>query len=161
MLDRRAEVAIIIVGFRNASDIEACLSALSISSFTPDFDVFVSENGGQLSYQHLVQRLIDPQGPCNVTERDDVSEKLKGNQFVEVRQLEFKARPSRVFIGCSPDNLGYAGGINIWLQRLLNIDGWNGVWILNPDTEPEPTALNALVERAEKGKKAMVGSTIF
>ena len=161
MLDRTAEVAIIIVGFRNALDIKACLSALSISSLTPDFDVFVSENGGQLSYQHLLELLIDPQGPCNLTERGDVSQKLEGNQFVDVRLLEFKARSSRVFIGCSPDNLGYAGGINIWLQTLLNIDGWKGVWILNPDTEPASTALNALVERADKGNKAMVGSTIL
>ena len=34
-------------------------------------------------------------------------------------------------------------------------------WVLNPDTEPEPYALAALVERAETGKKGMIGSTIL
>ena len=33
--------------------------------------------------------------------------------------------------------------------------------MLNPDTEPDPYALAALVERAETGKKGMVGSTIL
>ena len=161
MIDRAKEVAIIIVGFRNAFDIKACLSALSISSLTPDFDVFIAENGGLRSYRHLIQQLIDPQGPCITTEPEAVPRKLGGGRFVDVRQLKFKTRSSRVFIGCAPDNLGYAGGINIWLLKLLNIAGWKAVWILNPDAEPAPTALSALAERAENGKKAMVGSTIL
>jgi N-acetylglucosaminyl-diphospho-decaprenol L-rhamnosyltransferase len=43
---------------------------------------------------------------------------------------------------------------------LLPISGWEGIWILNPDAEPEPGALRALVECAVAGNKGMVGSTI-
>jgi GT2 family glycosyltransferase len=66
-----------------------------------------------------------------------------------------------VWIGCASENLGYAGGINVWLHQLQSITGWKGVWVLNPDTEPEAYALAALVERAEIGGKGMVGSTIL
>lgn len=162
MADRMAEVAIIIVGFRNPRDIKACLNALSLSSLTPDFDVFISENGGARAYQRLIQELVTPQSPCLLTEENNaVPRRFGGDRFLSVQKLEMKTRLSRVFIGCAPENLGYAGGINIWLEQLLKIPGWKGVWILNPDAEPEPTALNALVERAENGNKAMVGSTIL
>jgi GT2 family glycosyltransferase len=56
--------------------------------------------------------------------------------------------------------LGYAGGVNVWIDRLLPISGCQGFWILNPDAEPEPGALRALVERSVVGNKGMVGSTI-
>lgn len=162
MVDRIAEVAIITVGFRNPRDIKACLNALSLSSSTPDFDIFISENGGLRAYQNLIQGLIDPQGPCiQIEGTSPVPRKFGGDRFLDVEQFEMKTRSSRVFIGCTPDNLGYAGGINIWLEQLLKISGWKGVWILNPDAEPEPTALTALIERAENGNKAMVGSTIL
>jgi GT2 family glycosyltransferase len=65
-----------------------------------------------------------------------------------------------VWIGCAAENFGYAGGVNAWLALLLKLSGWRGVWILNPDTKPEARALTALVERAEVGRKGMVGSTI-
>ena len=55
--------------------------------------------------------------------------------------------------GCGSDapprTLGYAGGINAWLAPLLELGGWKGAWILNPDTTPEAHALAALVMRAE------------
>jgi GT2 family glycosyltransferase len=47
------------------------------------------------------------------------------------------------------------------LLPLSRIGGWRGIWILNPDTEPAEFALAALFERAESGRKAMVGSTIL
>lgn len=39
--------------------------------------------------------------------------------------------------------------------------GLAGIWVLNPDAEPEADALDALVRRAAKGNKGMVGSTII
>jgi GT2 family glycosyltransferase len=161
MIERAAEIAIIIVGFRNANDIKACLSALLISSLTPEFDVFIAENGGLRSYQDLLRQLVDPQGPCTLIQPEGARRELRSDRFIRVQQLEFKTRSSRIFIGCAAENLGYAGGINAWLIELLTVAGWKAVWILNPDTEPAPTALNALAERAENGKKAMVGSTIL
>ena len=66
-----------------------------------------------------------------------------------------------MWIGCATGNLGYAGGINAWLHQLQSLSDWKGVWVLNPDTEPEAYALAALVERAETGRKGMVSTTIL
>ena len=59
-----------------------------------------------------------------------------------------------------PENLGYAGGINAWLRHLLDLPGWQAVWILNPDTEPTPSALFELANHASRHKRGMVGSRI-
>lgn len=54
-------------------------------------------------------------------------------------------------------NLGYAGGVNVCMTRYPDADAW---WILNPDTEPHPAALAALVERLERGDCHAVGGIV-
>lgn len=158
--ERIAEVAVLIVGFRNASDIRDCLTALSDAQPEPSFDVFICENGGEAAYRQLILKLIDDQGPC-VPDAPAGPQIDEPSRFTSTVRLRLRARSSRVIIGCATGNLGYAGGINAWLNQLWQVDGWKGLWILNPDTEPEPGALAALVQRAEAGNKGMVGSTIL
>src|SRR5690242_16011849 len=130
-------VVILIVGFRNARDVKACLAALACSSAEPRFDIFVCENGGPESFHELCDALICQQGPC-ISHPGDLPDALGSvGRFVDVRCLALKERPSRVWIGCALENLGYAGGINAWLEPLLKMPDWDGVWILNPDAEPE------------------------
>jgi N-acetylglucosaminyl-diphospho-decaprenol L-rhamnosyltransferase len=156
-----ADVAVVIVGFRNPADIKGCLAALSDATIEPNFDVFICENGGAQSFQKLIGELVDLQGPCQPTDELATLAVPSTSRFIDVRRLRFRTRPSNVWIGCAAGNLGYAGGINAWLGQLQAIAGWKGVWVLNPDTEPEASALAALVERAEAGRKGMVGSTIL
>lgn len=158
--ERIAEVAVLIVGFRNASDIRDCLTALSDAQSEPSFDVFICENGGEAAYRQLILKLIDDQGPC-LPDAPAGPQIDEPSRFTSTVRLRLRARSSRVIIGCATGNLGYAGGINAWLNQLWQVDGWKGLWILNPDTEPEPGALAALVQRAETGNKGMVGSTIL
>lgn len=47
-------IPIIIVGFRNPTDIDRCLSALSRMGQAPSFEVFICENGGPEAYKELV-----------------------------------------------------------------------------------------------------------
>jgi N-acetylglucosaminyl-diphospho-decaprenol L-rhamnosyltransferase len=55
-------------------------------------------------------------------------------------------------------NLGYAGGVNVCLRAAPGADAW---WVLNPDTRPDPTALEHLVARLSRGDCAAAGSTIY
>jgi GT2 family glycosyltransferase len=55
------------------------------------------------------------------------------------------------------DNPGFAGGVNLCLSRASSADAW---WILNPDTEPHPGALAALVARLERGDCQAVGGKL-
>ncbi|WP_218578738.1 glycosyltransferase family 2 protein [Vineibacter terrae] len=157
--DRIADVAVLIVGFRNPADILNCLTGLSKAAIAPGFDVFICENGGQTAYERLARDLID-RGLCVAANDEPGPFDIGTSRLTDIEQLQLTARPSRVWIGCAAENLGYAGGINAWLAPLLKLSGWRGVWILNPDTKPEAHALTALVERAEAGGKGMVGSTI-
>lgn len=161
IVDRTADVAVLIVGFRNPTDIRQCLAALSHADIAPSFDVFICENGGESAYRQLIETLVDDHGPCQAADGSTRPDRPETGRFVRVRRLRFRTRPSTVWIGCATENLGYAGGVNAWLDHLWRIAGWKGLWILNPDTEPRPHALAALVERAEVGNKGMVGSTIL
>ncbi len=120
-------VAVVIVGFRNAADITACLAALDRADYA-DFEVVICENGGAASYAAL---------------KAAIPARLKGGQIVTVHQ--------------APGNLGYAGGVNFGMAAASQADAW---WALNPDTEPEPTALGKLVERLAAGGCEAVGGTL-
>ena len=159
--ERIADVATVIVGFHNSADVVACLTALSDAVAEPSFDIFICENGGLNSYRQLLQELLAPQGPCQHANKSTISAAMNCGRFIDIQSLRLRKRRSNVWIGCATGNLGYAGGINAWLHQLQAVAGWKGVWVLNPDTEPEACALAALVERAETGRKGMVGSTIL
>ena len=58
---------------------------------------------------------------------------------------------------CAGTNLGYAGGVNAGIAAAADCDAW---WVLNPDTLPEPAALEALVERLGRGDCEAVGGVI-
>jgi N-acetylglucosaminyl-diphospho-decaprenol L-rhamnosyltransferase len=165
VIDQSAfRVAILIVGFRNPKDVCACLAALSRSAADPCFEVFIIENGGSESFRALCEALMSSQGPCTVGPPSEWANSItsSSDRFVDVECLALKAQPSsRVWIACATRNLGYAGGINAWINQLQTVRCWQGIWILNPDAEPEPGALDALVKRSVSGQKGMVGSTIL
>jgi GT2 family glycosyltransferase len=58
----------------------------------------------------------------------------------------------------APSNGGYASGINIAMSHSKDAEAW---WILNPDTEPSPGAMAALVERMAQGYDAVGGPLLF
>ena len=78
------------------------------------------------------------------TLRDTFSARLAGGQPVKVIK--------------SPANNGYASGINQCIAASPSADAW---WILNPDTEPTPAALAALIRRLEQGDVQAVGNTVY
>ena len=156
----RWRVAVLIVGFRNPEDVCGCLRALSHATAEPSFDIFICENGGSESFYTLASALAGPQGPCLSGPVDPPYSLFPSERLVDLKCFALKGRSARVWLGLATQNLGYAGGLNVWIDRLLTISSWEGIWILNPDAEPEPRALSALVKHAMVGKKGMVGSTI-
>jgi N-acetylglucosaminyl-diphospho-decaprenol L-rhamnosyltransferase len=57
----------------------------------------------------------------------------------------------------APDNPGYAAGVNRAISASGTAEAW---WVLNPDTEPAPTCLAALVARMERDGVGIVGGSI-
>lgn len=158
--DEIAAVAIVIIGYQNPADICDCLLAASNASLEPAFDIFICENGGKLSYQRLLQTLLDPGGPCVIAE-PTTPIPINPERLSEIECLSLKNRQSKVWVARAFDNLGYAGGLNAWLSELEQALGWKGIWLLNPDTIPAVDALAELVRHAEAHNKGMVGSSLF
>src|ERR1700721_1950281 len=119
------------------------------SSWRKSFYIFICENGGVESFRDLCGALLASQGPCiTVSDPLPYSFTVSSERLVDIECLALKGRSSRVWIGCAAQNLGYAGGANVWIERLLHIPGWQGLWILNPDTDPGAGALAALIKAA-------------
>jgi GT2 family glycosyltransferase len=55
-------------------------------------------------------------------------------------------------------NTGFAGGVNRCISASAEADAW---WVLNPDTEPHPEALEALAARLAAGDCDAVGATLY
>ena len=161
MNESSPKVAVLIVGYRNPEDVRNCLTALALATPKPSFDIFVCENGGQDAFEELNNALLDAQGPCDICSDLAPSPlRFSSNRFVEVKCLALKGRATLVWIARASHNLGYAGAVNAWTKQLLNIPGWDGLWLLNPDSMPYPNALDALVSRAVTTNKGMISSTI-
>jgi len=153
-----ARVPIVIVGYGNPGDIADCLAALAVANSGPSFAALICENGGPAAYEALVTRLSACGGPCaGIPEALD----LKTDALTRVARLRLGQDGPVVLVAEARENLGYAGGINAWLAPLGDIAGWEGVWVLNPDTQPEPDALAELVDYARRHDKGMVGSRVM
>jgi N-acetylglucosaminyl-diphospho-decaprenol L-rhamnosyltransferase len=159
-------IAVIIVGYRNAADVVTCLRALTNAAPVPAFDVYICENGGPAAFDALVANLSATGGPCaspNAANPEDPWAAKSGGAFLRLTQLRLGATGTTVAIGEAAENLGYAGGINAWLRPLLAARDWHGpgVWVLNPDTQPHPSALAELVAWAQARGKGMIGSRVY
>ena len=133
------------IGGSLSVDIQGCLAALAPATTDPSFDIFICENGGKDAFYSLKDILLS-QGLCDIC-ADGMrhSAKCTGDKFTELVCLVLKGRSSRVWIACASRNLGYAGAVNAWIEKLEIVTDWGGLWILNPDTEPHPDALAELV----------------
>ena len=83
------------------------------------------------------------------------------DDFVRARRLRLAGFLAPVMIAEARENFGYAGGANAWIRPFLAEEGWTAVWILNPDTLPEPDALAELVDYAKRRNKGMIGSRLM
>jgi GT2 family glycosyltransferase len=157
------QIAILIVGFRNSGDVASCLAALANANKSPSFDIFICENGGPLAFDALVDELVVEQCCYNSAQEActlPFSRSTAENGFIRLKVLRLRKTSALVIVGEAPQNLGYAGGINAWARPILERRDHAGLWILNPDTKPEPDALAELVVYAQSRRKGMVGSRI-
>lgn len=140
----RGSVMIAIVGYRNAEDVRLCLLAL-VASEEKDFLVSICENGGLISYETLLSTLSE------LVDFVDVDSEHMDDYVSLTRcgRLRPYGQPVRIY--CAKSNLGYAGGVNVSIRQFVLTREWSALWILNPDTEPQPQSLSALIQRAEEG----------
>jgi N-acetylglucosaminyl-diphospho-decaprenol L-rhamnosyltransferase len=157
--EKPAEVVVVaIVSYGRPGDVVGCLTALTRSHFA-GFEVVVVENAGAAAFEGLAVALE--------AARFAADPSIAGTTMLvdPVRAAESCVRASRfrlpggqrVLVVESCDNLGYGGGVNVAIRCLGDGSGLRGLWVLNPDTEPEPAALLTVVEYAQSGSYGLVG----
>lgn len=155
-------VVVIIVGYRNAGDIADCLRALSSANAEPRFQVFIAENGGPSGMDALIARLEEGDPAWRSGGAAPPAMLEAGKRFRDFTLAAPDGHPiAAVHVAEMAENKGYGGAINAWLRPLLKAPEWEAVWVLNPDTVPEPDALAELAAYARDHGKGMVGSCII
>ncbi len=153
-----AKLAVLIVSYGNPSDVDRCLNSLGRSTWT-DFAVFVCENAGQEAFKRLQTVLTGPNGPLEQIDSSLEMIDQRAGRLAAVVRCRLRGGTIAVRLAASTENLGYAGGVNAWLERLLTYPGWEAFLILNPDTEVGESCLSELMTKASQGF-GMVGGTI-
>lgn len=145
-------VVIGIVATDEAKNLVGCLGSLR-SSIYREFSVVICENGGHDAFERDVQELSKVPGMADAeSEADDRLGAAEGRRFY----LGDDRRVVRLLR--SRENRGYSGGVNFCIAAAGT--DWDFIWVLNPDTFPEPDAIGALVRRQAEGGYGIVGSKI-
>lgn len=147
-------VVIAIVSTDEAHNIVGCLTSLA-ASIHRNFHVVICENGGAEGFERTT-RALAALPILRATSARDVT-KIEIVSRLPSRDYAFTAAGQGITVLEAPTNLGYAGGVNACIAA-LGKSGWDAVWVLNPDTFPEPDALAALARRQQDGNYGIVGS---
>ena len=156
-------VVIVIVSYGRPQDVARCLAAVAVST-KADYEIVVVENAGAEAFDRLCAHLsstiatairstADIPGPVADPSR-------AGGTARRSATLALAPRGQPLTLVEASGNLGYGGGINVALAALTGAEGWRGVLILNPDTEPAPDALAHVVAHAERGGHGLTGCRV-
>lgn len=78
----------------------------------------------------------------------------------DTRNFAFGSTRQVITVLNTSQNLGYAGGVNACIAAVSKLP-WDAIWVLNPDTFPDPEALMALVRHQKAGGYGIVGSRLI
>ena len=145
-------VVIAIVATDEAKNLVGCLGSLNGSIYR-EFSVVICENGGHEAFERDLRELSKV--PGMVVADAEAADRLGATEG-QLFHLGADQRVVRVLR--SRENRGYSGGVNFCIAA-ADTD-WDFIWVLNPDTFPEPDALGALVRRQAEGGYGIVGSKI-
>ena len=154
------KLAVIIVSYCNADDVDRCLKSLARSNWD-QFEVFICENGGEAAYRRLLAALVGPDRTLQRTSDGANTLDQPQKRLASVTKCRFQNRANVVRVGLGIENLGYGGGVNAWLEPLLGVPGWGSVLILNPDTEVDRRSLSELIAKSAEGYGMVGGSLVF
>jgi hypothetical protein len=154
------DVPVVIVSYARPDDVLACVRSLRRMQPGPKFEIFIAENGGAAAFDQLAHALSGEVGVKIAVPSAHMPSPRATRRATFATTGEDGAFGPGIHLAEMPENLGYGGGLNAWLRPLLNLEQWQGAWILNPDAEPEPGALAELISYAAREGKGLVGSRL-
>jgi GT2 family glycosyltransferase len=154
------KLAVIIVSYGNADDVDRCLKSLARSDLN-HFEIFICENGGEVAYKTLLATLRGSDKTLHRMPGSIVALDKPQKRLVSVAKCRFQDSANVVRIGLATENLGYGGGVNAWLEPLLGVSGWDAALVLNPDTEVDRHTLSELAAKSAEGFGMVGGNLVF
>lgn len=148
--ERLNKLGVIIVTYGSSDVISDCLASLETSSY-PDLKIVVCDNASPDDTRELVEGFA---GAHNL-------------DFLQTCPEDYESRESisapRLTLISSPENLGYAGGVNLGLDYLMKCKDVGYLWILNPDSVVQPDTAAAYVSAFSEsaGFGLMTGRTLY
>jgi N-acetylglucosaminyl-diphospho-decaprenol L-rhamnosyltransferase len=155
-LHPQPRVLIAIVSTNEVHNLVGCLRCLTVSTHA-NFNVIICENGGSKGLERT-QTTLSGLDFVRVLATPPIDE-VPPAWTLPYYDFGLDPGRQRVTVLNPMQNLGYAGGVNACIAAAKNWR-WDAVWVLNPDTFPEPDALAALVRRQEEGQFGVVGSRL-
>lgn len=150
-------VAVAIVGYRCPQEIASCVASLTRSRH-PILRVSICENGGGAAFDEVVAQL------ANTLAVEPVPAQGSRKTPSRILRTASFAGPlgavGDIAVHEASCNLGYAGAANAMLGELDHSSDWSTLWLLNPDTEPQPDALSELVAYVGDREYGVVGSRL-
>lgn len=141
-------IGVVIVTYNSSDVIVQCLESL-LASDHPDVRIVVCDNA---STDNTVDRLRE----WSVSRGFRVLE-IDGRSGEPMHD----GVPGAVALLHTGGNLGYAGGVNAGLSTLALDPQLQLFWVLNPDTEVEPTTASAFAEKAAiAGRFGLMGGRV-
>lgn len=117
------QTAAVVVTYKRDELLAQCLRCLSLQTAAGKMDIIVVDNGGA--------------GRSSIREIPQVQE------VEEIRV--FLKDGGRIIYLDTGENLGGAGGFSLGMEEAVRL-GYELVWVMDDDTQPEPGALEALLE---------------
>jgi N-acetylglucosaminyl-diphospho-decaprenol L-rhamnosyltransferase len=154
---REPRAVIGIVSTNDVQNVIGCLRSLS-ASVHRNFWIVICENGGAGAFRRAVAALAGADCIHADSDANQTEPEVAWTQGHARFRLAKSGQP--VILLRSSVNRGYAGGVNACIAA-AGRGPWNAIWVLNPDTFPEPDALAALVRRQQEGGYGMVGSRLI
>lgn len=155
---------VVVLNWNGVDDTLSCLDALDRQTHD-DFDVLVIDNG---SVGGDVARLRERVEPAGLAERLGDGAVIRRDaglaEHLEIRRESgdtagssrpprnsetLGERAARVTLHEEPENLGFAGGVNVGIRRAM-AEGYDAVALLNNDAVPDPDWLATLDEALER-----------
>lgn len=164
-------VCVVIVNWNGWADTLECLESL-LRSAHPSWRVIVCDNDSQDGSVEQLREWAEGRLAAPVAARDPLRSlswppvpKPVRYRLLERAEAEAGGPPGEapaLEIVRTGGNLGFAGGNNVALRRLLARGDFDYVWLLNNDTVVPPSALGELVRRMEERPDAgLCGSTLL
>ena len=147
---RSEKIGVVIVTYGSSDVILDCLASLEASTY-PDLKIVVCDNASPDDTRVVVEEFAN-------TLKLDFLQASPG----DYENLNSTA-PPRLTLISSPENLGYAGGVNLGLDYLMKSNDVGCFWILNPDSVVQPdtaTAYAKAIARSD-GCGLMTGRTLY